>query len=101
MLLTGCIRDSTCKCHCLDIPSLLLLTVCDAPVVCSLVQWCHGAPGMVQLLQEASQPRWQALFGQDLQLEARNAAAKAADIIWEQGLLVKVVPRAACTNEKR
>ena len=60
--------------------------------VCSLLQWCHGAPGMTQLLAEASKPRWQGLFGEDLQLMARDTAAKVADTIWERGLLVKVHP---------
>ena len=58
--------------------------------MCRLVQWCHGAPGFVQLLAEACKPQWQALFGKDLQTQAREAAMRAADTIWERGLLIKV-----------
>ncbi|KAK9840144.1 hypothetical protein WJX74_004162 [Apatococcus lobatus] len=55
----------------------------------TLVQWCHGAPGLTQLLAEMCQSRWQPLFGDELQARARATAERAGNTIWERGLLTK------------
>ncbi|KAK9847201.1 hypothetical protein WJX84_011071 [Apatococcus fuscideae] len=55
----------------------------------TLVQWCHGAPGLTQLLAEMSLERWQPLFGDELQARALSTAARAAENIWDRGLLTK------------
>ena len=51
---------------------------------CRLVHWCHGATGLVPLLATAQRvlgpkPEWQA------------AADRAADVVWQRGLLLKVI----------
>lgn len=51
-----------------------------------LVHWCHGATGLVPLLAAAQRvlgprPDWQA------------AADKAADVVWQRGLLRKASNR--------
>jgi len=46
-----------------------------------LVQWCHGAPGFIHCLVEASK-----VFQSDVYLDA---AKKCADVIWERGVLTK------------
>ncbi len=54
------------------------------------MQWCHGAPGLTQLLAEVADERWHPLFSQQLRAKARETASRAADTIWERGLLTKV-----------
>jgi len=55
------------------------------------VQWCHGAPGFIPVLTKAyqlldeSSPDSAAAKQQIL-----AAAKKAADVVWERGLLTKV-----------
>jgi len=55
------------------------------------VQWCHGAPGLIPVLTKAyqllddSSPECAASSEQIL-----AAARKAADVVWEHGLLTKV-----------
>lgn len=46
-----------------------------------LVHWCHGAPGAIYLLIKAY-----IIFKDDRYL---NACTRAADLIWERGLLKK------------
>lgn len=46
-----------------------------------LVQWCHGAPGVVFLFAEAYK-----LFGQE---EYLQTALKCGDVVWRRGLLTK------------
>ncbi|XP_075969555.1 lanC-like protein 2 [Anticarsia gemmatalis] len=46
-----------------------------------LVQWCHGAPGFVQLCVLAAQ-----VFGEESYMKI---AHQACDIIWQRGLLTK------------
>uniref|UniRef100_A0A7S1IH92 Uncharacterized protein n=1 Tax=Eutreptiella gymnastica TaxID=73025 RepID=A0A7S1IH92_9EUGL len=46
-----------------------------------LVHWCHGAPGFVSFLLKAAEVFGDAKF--------KQAAAKACDVIWQQGLLQK------------
>lgn len=46
-----------------------------------LVHWCHGAPGAIYFLLKAYQ-----IFNDDKYL---NACKKAADFIWNKGLLKK------------
>lgn len=55
------------------------------------VQWCHGAPGFIALLAKA----YQLLDDSSPESAAGKqqvlaAAKKAADVIWERGLLTKV-----------
>jgi hypothetical protein len=51
---------------------------------CRLVQWCHGAAGMVALMVKCEE-----VFGpSDGSFLA--AARQAADLVWERGLLKKV-----------
>ena len=63
-----------------------------AALVCRYVQWCHGAPGFIpvltkayQLLEELALPN-----SDEAKSQILAAARKAADIIWERGLLTKV-----------
>lgn len=59
--------------------------------VCRYVQWCHGAPSLIPVLAKAyellddSTPQTAAPKEQIL-----AAAKKAADVVWERGLLTKV-----------
>lgn len=53
--------------------------------VCRYVQWCHGAPSLVPLLAKAAE----VLDGHVSQGTILGAAKKAADVVWEQGLLTK------------
>lgn len=46
-----------------------------------LVHWCHGAPGAIYVLLKAYQ-----IFHDEKYL---NACVKAADLVWEKGLLRK------------
>ncbi|XP_023704705.1 lanC-like protein 2 isoform X2 [Cryptotermes secundus] len=46
-----------------------------------LVQWCHGAPGVVFLFAEAYK-----VFGHDQYLQT---ALKCGDVVWRRGLLTK------------
>lgn len=46
-----------------------------------LVHWCHGAPGLIHLLAKACR-----IFKDKRYLEA---CRKAADLLWEKGLLRK------------
>ena len=59
--------------------------------VCRYVQWCHGAPGFIPLLTKA----YELLDGTSSDAAAAreqilSAAKKAADVVWERGLLTKV-----------
>ena len=53
--------------------------------VCRYVQWCHGAPSLIPLLAKAAE----VLDGHVSQATILDAAKKAADVVWEQGLLTK------------
>ncbi|XP_075237551.1 lanC-like protein 2 [Lycorma delicatula] len=46
-----------------------------------LVQWCHGAPGFVQLLSKAYQ-----VYGKEKYLKA---ALESGEVVWRRGLLSK------------
>ena len=50
-----------------------------------LVHWCHGAPGFLPLLLEV-----EGLCSGAEAARVRAAAERAADVIWERGLLLKV-----------
>lgn len=58
---------------------------------CRYVQWCHGAPSLIPVLVKAhellddSSPQTAAAKEHIL-----DAAKKAADVVWERGLLSKV-----------
>lgn len=54
-----------------------------------LVQWCHGAPGFVPLLLKL-RSRGAELSGPGAVRALEAAADRAADVIWERGLLTKV-----------
>lgn len=54
--------------------------------VCRYVQWCHGAPSLIPVLAKAAE----VLDGHVSQEAILDAAKKAADVVWEQGLLTKV-----------
>ncbi|KAL3161939.1 hypothetical protein ABBQ38_009021 [Trebouxia sp. C0009 RCD-2024] len=51
------------------------------------VQWCHGAPSLIPLLAKAAE----VLDGHMSQEVILGAAKKAADVVWQQGLLTKGV----------
>ena len=53
------------------------------------MQWCHGAPGFLQLLLKL-RSREADLSGRGAVRALESAADKAADVIWERGLLTKV-----------
>ncbi|RZF38543.1 hypothetical protein LSTR_LSTR006138 [Laodelphax striatellus] len=46
-----------------------------------LVQWCHGAPGVVQLMSKAYE-----VFGDEKYLQS---ALKCGEVVWQRGLLWK------------
>ncbi len=55
------------------------------------MQWCHGAPGLIPVLTKA----YQLLDDSSPECAAGReqilaAARKAADVVWERGLLTKV-----------
>ena len=50
-----------------------------------LVHWCHGAPGFLPLLLEV-----EGLCSSKDAARVHAAAERAADVIWERGLLLKV-----------
>ena len=54
---------------------------------CRLVQWCHGAPGFTPVLAEAHR----ALQHEVPQADLVAAAETAGQVIWERGLLKKVI----------
>ena len=49
------------------------------------VQWCHGAPSLIPVLATAAE----LLEGHASQGPILEAAKKAADVVWERGLLTK------------
>lgn len=53
--------------------------------VCRYVQWCHGAPSLIPVLATAAE----LLEGEASQGPILQAARKAADVVWERGLLTK------------
>ena len=68
-------------------PAVLTLVSC----VLRYVQWCHGAPSLIPVLTKA----YELLDDSTPQTaEAKEqflvAAKKAADVVWERGLLIKV-----------
>lgn len=52
---------------------------------CRYVQWCHGAPSLIPVLAKAAE----LLEGHTSQGPILDAARKAADVVWERGLLTK------------
>ncbi len=68
-----------------------LLTIASEPIVKAfpqlrLVHWCHGAPGFIPLLARAA-----AAFPDDASAFT-EAALQAGEVVWERGLLKKVLP---------
>ena len=67
---------------------------------CRYVQWCHGAPSLIPVLATAAE----LLEGDASQEPILEAAKKAADVVWERGLLTKARLKALshvlilCTN---
>lgn len=58
---------------------------------CRYSQWCHGAPGFIPVLTKAYQLVDDSLPEAAAAKERILAAAtKAADVVWERGLLTKV-----------
>lgn len=53
-----------------------------------LVQWCHGAPGVVPLLVEAHGAALEAGLKRQAQLFAEEAH-QAAEVVWQRGVLTK------------
>ena len=53
------------------------------------MQWCHGAPGFLPLLLKL-RSREADLSGPAAVRALKSAADRAADVIWERGLLTKV-----------
>ena len=49
-----------------------------------LVQFCHGAPGVVICLRQMER-----FFGDEMQKRIKDAVGRAQDVVWERGLLVK------------
>ena len=49
------------------------------------MHWCHGAPGFLPLLLEV-----EGLCSSAEAARVHAAAERAADVIWERGLLLKV-----------
>jgi lantibiotic modifying enzyme len=58
-----------------------LLGGSESPREADLVHWCHGAPGILPTLCKASE-----VFGENRYLDA---ARRAADCVWSQGILRK------------
>ena len=52
---------------------------------CRYVQWCHGAPSLIPVLVAAAELQ----EGDASQGPILEAAKKAADVVWERGLLTK------------
>ena len=56
-----------------------------------LVHWCHGAVGLLPLLLEV-----EGLCTGAEEAKVHAAAERAAQVIWERGLLLKVAPQDPC-----
>ena len=63
---------------------------------CRYVQWCHGAPSLIPVLATAAE----LLEGEALQGPVLEAARKAADVVWERGLLTKARLQATVSKPK-